>query len=89
MRVLVFYTSKARKDLKSLSASASERIVQKVSVFAHSGDPLSHSKLLASSTPRRYRYRVGDYRVVFSVDEHGVLTVLTILRVQHRKDIYR
>ncbi|MBC8254135.1 MAG: type II toxin-antitoxin system RelE/ParE family toxin [Ardenticatenia bacterium] len=32
-----------------------------------------------------YRFRVGDYRVIFDVEDDKVI----ILRVGHRRDIYR
>ena len=36
---------------------------------------------------RSYRIRVGDYRVVYDVLEEVVLVM--ILRIGHRKDVYR
>ncbi|PIU83448.1 MAG: hypothetical protein COS68_03990 [Elusimicrobia bacterium CG06_land_8_20_14_3_00_38_11] len=32
-----------------------------------------------------YRFRVGDYRVIFDVDKNNIV----ILRIGHRKKIYR
>jgi mRNA interferase RelE/StbE len=32
-----------------------------------------------------YRYRIGDYRVGFKIEDNEIL----ILKVTHRKDIYR
>ncbi|MBP6881235.1 MAG: hypothetical protein KBC35_01275 [Candidatus Pacebacteria bacterium] len=37
----------------------------------------------------QYRYRIGDYRAIFSVAADGTITLLTILSVKHRKDVYR
>jgi mRNA interferase RelE/StbE len=33
-----------------------------------------------------YRVRVGDYRVVFSIDDRE--KILTVNRVKHRQDVY-
>jgi mRNA interferase RelE/StbE len=35
----------------------------------------------------RYRVRVGDYRIIYRIDD-DVLTVL-VLKVGNRKDVYR
>jgi mRNA interferase RelE/StbE len=32
-----------------------------------------------------YRFRIGDYRVVFDIDDNNVV----ILRIGHRKSIYK
>lgn len=42
---------------------------------------LKHSKLAD------FRIRVGDYRILFDIDESR--KIIIILRVGHRKDIYR
>ena len=34
-----------------------------------------------------YRLRVGDYRVLFTIDDHA--NSLTIYRIRHRRDAYR
>jgi len=37
-----------------------------------------------------YRFRVGDYRVVFRLDpQNQQLVVLVVLRVRHRKEVYK
>jgi len=34
-----------------------------------------------------YRLRVGDYRILYDIDDHA--KTVTIYRVQHRKQVYR
>ncbi|RME56499.1 MAG: type II toxin-antitoxin system RelE/ParE family toxin [Caldilineae bacterium] len=34
-----------------------------------------------------YAVRVGDYRIVYSVDDAG--QTVTVLRARHRRDVYR
>jgi mRNA interferase RelE/StbE len=41
-------------------------------------------KKLTNFTPE-YRLRVGDYRVLFEVEEHKII----VYRIIHRKDAYR
>jgi len=47
--------------------------------------PFPQSKELRGENRRRLR--VGDYRVVYTVNEEQNL--ITIFRVRHRKDVYR
>ena len=44
------------------------------------------SELLAGD-PRRLRVRVGDYRVVYSIDDEALL--VDIVKVGHRREVYR
>jgi mRNA interferase RelE/StbE len=48
-------------------------------------DPLRHAIKLTASEIGEYRFRVGDYRIVFDLEHDSLL----ILAVGHRKDIYR
>jgi mRNA interferase RelE/StbE len=50
-------------------------------------EPLPHGCRKIVGTDRSYRIRVGDYRIVYEVDEVGRLVV--IHAAGHRKDVYR
>jgi mRNA interferase RelE/StbE len=50
-------------------------------------DPLPHGCRKIVGTDRSYRIRVGDYRIVYEIDEAGRLIV--IHAAGHRKDVYR
>lgn len=81
------YTKKAQNDLRRLDYSISGRIVKKIDFFISQKEPLKFAKKLKMGT-ERYRFRVGDYRVIFKIDERGNIKILMILRIKHRKDIY-
>jgi mRNA interferase RelE/StbE len=48
-------------------------------------DPLIHAEKLIDSRFGTYRFRVGAYRVIFDLEGND----LVVLRVGHRKEIYR
>jgi len=48
-------------------------------------DPLKHSEKLTDPKIGEYRFRIGDYRVIFDLKGDDIV----VLRVGHRKDIYR
>lgn len=87
-KILVFYTAHARKDLQKLDKAFSKKIVLVVLEYTRR-KPLKKAKALKGIFEGLYRYRVGDYRVVFEIDESGKVIILTILRIKHRKDIYK
>ena len=87
--VSIIYSSDALKQLKRLPVALSKRIVTKVADNANQSNPILRAKPLVGKLSGRYRYRVGDYRVVFVLDEKGKIIVLTVLSVKHRKDIYK
>ena len=75
-----------RKDLERLGRPAAERIRTAVlSRLAY--DPTLGSRLQTSSAVALFRYRVGDYRVIYTLREREVL--ILVLRVGHRKEVYK
>lgn len=73
---------KAQKDFLSLTPKIQERIkgaLLELSNFLN----ISNVKQLSNFDPA-YRKRVGDYRVLFDVQEG----ILTIYRILHRRESY-
>ncbi|MBI2638308.1 type II toxin-antitoxin system RelE/ParE family toxin [Candidatus Peregrinibacteria bacterium] len=84
----VIYTASARHDLRNLEKVQARRIVKKISFWTVQANPLKFAKRLTNPAMGEYRFRVGDYRVLFDVDHSGNIFVLMILRIKHRKDVY-
>ncbi|MBS7251987.1 MAG: type II toxin-antitoxin system RelE/ParE family toxin [Candidatus Freyarchaeota archaeon] len=59
------------------------RIAAKLKDYAR--EPLRYAKKLISPKVGAYRFRIGDYRVVFDIEGEDIV----ILRVGHRKSIYK
>ena len=88
MKYQLLYTKRAISDLEELSVKDSQRIIKKLKYFSEQTNPLEHSKSLKGLYKGLYRFRIGDYRAIFSKDAQGTLTLLTIITVRHRKDVY-
>jgi mRNA interferase RelE/StbE len=43
-------------------------------------------KLLKGELSGYYRYRVGDYRVIYEIDEHS--RVVKVVFIEHRSRVY-
>jgi mRNA interferase RelE/StbE len=78
-------TKAAVKDVEKLSQPIKKRLKQKLVYFLNLSDPLAQAKRLTNTDIGDYRWRVGDYRVAFDVDDSKIV----ILRIRHRREIYR
>ncbi|NCP47507.1 hypothetical protein AUJ42_02790 [Candidatus Collierbacteria bacterium CG1_02_44_10] len=79
----LLYTASAQEDIKKLDNVARKRLKGKLELLMT--DPIYFSKKLVHPDLGTYRYRVGDYRIIF--DLHG--KDIVILRVGHRREIYK
>ena len=88
MRYTAVYSNRALKDLAGLGREAERRIVAKIRFFYRSSDPLKHAKSLKGPLAGSYRFRIGEYRVIFELGTGGKIVILYILRVGKRGEIY-
>ena len=71
----------ALRDLEKLENSISKRIIKKVEELSENPFSKDIKRLKGSND---FRLRVGDYRVIFSIEK----ATIQILKVGHRKNIY-
>ena len=82
------YAETAKKQLRKLDKLAARRIVDFMDDrIAPSDDPRSLGKALKGALGALWRYRVGDYRILCSIQD-DVLTVL-VLQIGNRREVYR
>jgi mRNA interferase RelE/StbE len=81
------FEARALKELKKLGPQAQELILGYLDErIAGSDDPRSFGKGLKGDLAGLWRYRVGDFRLICSIQDQR-LTVL-VLKVGHRRDVY-
>jgi mRNA interferase RelE/StbE len=73
------------RQLQKLPTNVQRRIVGEMAALAFDPRPAGVVKLAGEEN--LWRVRVGDYRIVYEVDDKHA--VVTVLRVAHRKDVYR
>ena len=78
-------TKKAKGDIDALEHVVRERLGKKLLLIAKLNDIRPVARQLVDSRIGEYRIRIGDYRVLFDL----VGNEIVILRVQHRKDVYK
>ena len=75
---------RAEKELASLGAKPYESVKKKIFALQEDPRPPGCRKL---ADQEAWRVRVGDYRIVYEIED--TTRTVTILRVGHRKEIYR
>ena len=73
--------NKARKDIKSIAKSDIENILDKIDCACQGNT--SNIKHLTNHDPK-YRLRVGNYRVLFDIEND----IMLVARILHRKEAY-
>ena len=76
---------RAERDLKRLPADIFQRVVAAMQSLANDPRPPGCKKLAGSEND--WRIRVGDYRVLYEIGDR--VKVVRVLRVRHRRDVYR
>lgn len=80
----VFFVKSAENELLQLDKKLAKRILDKINLLAN--DPYGqNSQKLGGG--KGYRIRVGDYRIVYTVDKTA--KTVTVVRIRHRRDVYR
>ncbi len=75
----------ARKELDNIPDPFFLKIDEAILSLRENPYPFPQSKKLKGND--KHRLRIGDFRVVYTVDEKQ--KVITIYRLRHRKDVYR
>lgn len=84
------YTNQAEKDLARIDKSMALRILKKMDSLVKLANPMVKAKQLTGFDVPTYRFRVGDYRIVFRKNpKTNCLVILVVLSVAHRKEVYR
>ena len=81
----VVFSERARKEWNRLDHSTQEQLRKKLHFYLQSEQPLKFAERLKDPGLGEYRFRIGDYRIIFDFEGDKVL----VLRVGHRKDIYK
>jgi mRNA interferase RelE/StbE len=75
----------ARKELEHLPSSIADRILSRLESLQE--NPRPHGAIKLQGEKNLWRMRVGDYRVVYSVDDTNKIVDVSVIR--HRRDVYR
>ena len=81
----ITFTRSARKELQKLEKNTAERIFAKIESLLLEPRPSGCKKLKGQNS--LWRIRIGDYRIVYSINDNDRIVDITIIR--HRNDVYK
>jgi len=80
-----FFTSPALRQIKKLPKDTQKRIIRKIDFFCLK-NPLDYADFLTDTRLGSFRFRIGDYRVIFDKESDNSILILV---VGHRREIYK
>lgn len=84
MPYVVHLKRSAEKELADLPREVHRRIIKRLLALRANPRPPGAKKLWGGD---RYRIRVGDYRVLYTIDD--ALQKIEVSAVGHRREVYR
>lgn len=84
MTCQIQFSERGRREFESLPLDIQRRILPKLDALAY--DPRPPGVVAIAGKHKAYRIRIGDSRVVYSIDD-DILLVL-IVRAGHRRNVY-
>lgn len=85
MAYQVVIERRASKELGNLPVSAYQSIRKAIDAIAI--NPRIRGYIKLEGDDELYRYRVGDYRIIYRILDLKITVV--IIKISHRKDVYR
>ncbi len=80
----IIFEERVRKDFRNIPKVDARRILSRIESLAQEPRPFGCEKLTGQE---RYRIRQGEYRILYSIKDREL--VVWVLKVTHRKDVYR
>lgn len=85
MSYKLLFDDKVKKDLKTIDKFWQKKILELIKTKLIDNPYVG--KKLVGELSNYYRYRVGDYRVIYEIVDNEVLIV--VIKIKHRKDVYK
>jgi mRNA interferase RelE/StbE len=82
----VLFESRAERELEALPTEVLRRVDHKLQMLAGNPRPRGVRKLQGREGGG-YRVRVGDYRILYQIDDAS--KAVRIYRIKHRREAYR
>ncbi len=81
----IYLERRAERDLKRLSTEDFYKMISRIRSLSEEPRPPNCRKISVSKND--WRIRVGDYRIMYEVDDPG--KAFRIMRTRHRREVYR
>ena len=81
----ILFTRSAEKELRRISPPFLRKITEKI--YHLRIDPRPSGIEMLKGEDRHFRFRQGDYRVIYEVDD--AKNVVTVIKIGHRSEVYK
>ena len=85
MAYYIDFAPAAERAFLRLSPDIQKRLVPRIDALAE--DPRPHNARMLQGEKDTYRLRVGDYRIVYRVEDEAEYVYVTL--IGHRSNVYR
>ena len=85
MAYRIIFKPSAERELSRMPVALTARIERVIDALTADPRPAGAKKMQGAAN--LWRVRVGDYRIVYEIHEREI--VIVVLRIAHRKDVYR
>lgn len=83
MSYKLVFSKTALKEIKNLDSIVKKKLGKKIKQYSKA--PFGYAKRLADTRMGTYRWRIGNYRIIFDIKGSNIM----VLRVGHRREIYK
>ena len=80
----IFFKASVEKDLRQIPQKEIKKILQHIDSLTSNPRPPGCEKLTGQE---RYRIRQGRYRIFYSIQDNEL--TIWVVKISHRKDVYR
>lgn len=88
MNYKVEYTKTAVKQLKKIDKKIAAFVLSYIEdKLVDCNNPRAFGKSLVGNHKDKWRYRIGDYRILAKIEDEKV--IITVIENGHRRDVYR
>lgn len=81
----LFFAKSASRQFQKLPKSIQKRIDGKLRFYLSQRNPARFADALKDFSFGGWRFRIGDYRLLFDIKKDKII----VLKIGHRKDIYK
>ena len=85
MKYSIFYKRSASEELIQLPSNIAHNV--KAAINSLADNPRPHGCKKLKGGVNEYRIRISNYRVIYTIAD--TILIVTIIKIAHRKEVYR
>ncbi len=79
-------TPEAQRDILRLDRTVQNRVLNRIEWISENAELLHHQAMKGDEWHGCFKYRVGDYRIIYQLDQS--VPKMVVLKIGHRREVY-